>query len=123
MIDAEDAFRDILGIEQTSRLTRKEAGSGMTEGPIAGEAMNVRCAYTTANAIDLRFVPGNWKGDRRVLQGAEIESVPGVLPEVIGINQNILANRLLKSRVVLISNSRTDWCGLSLRPAPPRPAR
>src|SRR5690242_18550901 len=109
MIDAENSRRNVLRVQETAGLGREIAGACVTECPISYETMEVRRAHTTRDAVQLRLVPRDGKRDGRVLQRAEIVSVRCVLPEIVGVDQQILPDRLLQAYVVLIAPAWRNW--------------
>lgn len=59
----------------------------MAECPVGLEAVDIGRAYPAGHTVELRFVPGDWKRDGCVEEGAEIVRAVGVLPEVVSIDE------------------------------------
>lgn len=57
-------------------------------------------------------MPGDGKGDGRVEQDAEIVSVIRIFPKVIAVDDQPLADALLKANIELIAPARLDGRGL-----------
>ena len=65
----------------------------------------------SGDAVDLGFLPGDGEDDGGIQQGAEIESVVGEFPEVVGVQLKVAAERLLQAQIVLVAAARFDRAG------------
>src|SRR6185369_15237322 len=95
-------------LDQAAVFGKEIAGAGVAEGPIGLESAQVGGADPAGDAVQFRLVPGNREGDGGVQQGAEIVAVVGVLPEVIGVQQQIAAEGLLQAGVELVASAGLD---------------
>ena len=81
-----------------------DLGLKVTSGSVAHdrqdrEAVDVRHADARVEPADLRVVPRNREENWGVQQVAEVVSVVRVLPEIVAINDQVPAKRLLKSTI------------------------
>ena len=72
--------------------------------------MQVCRRHARVESIQFGIVPGNRKRNGRVEKSVEVVRVMRVLPEVIGIYHNGLADLLLKTGIELITISWAYWC-------------
>src|SRR5580700_2865854 len=107
MVDSENA-RAALSPRRNTKpgdLRLEESRRHARHHHESAESMIVRHASPKGKARDLRVVPLYRERDRSIAQDAEIEAVMGVLPDVISVDDEVLAERLLKSSVKFIAPS------------------
>src|SRR5579871_3659524 len=103
-------------VEQNAAdLRPEEPRTSMPKHSIGGYAVYLRNRCLHSEAIDLRFRPLNRKRQRRIEQNIEVEITIGVLPEVFAIDDQVFANALLKSGVVLAAACRPQGNGTITR--------
>src|SRR5579863_8497685 len=68
--------------------------------------MNLRYLDVQGVAGNLRVVPVDGEGDGRIAQDTEVEGIVCVLPDVLAAEDQVLANRLLQSRMELVAEAR-----------------
>ena len=126
VVDAEHAAgqRRSLG-DQPAHFRREIARARVAEGPVGLEAVHVGGAQAAGDAIELGVVPGDRKRQGGVQQRAEVVRAVGVLPEVIGVEQQIPADGLLQAGVELVAVAGLDGhrIGAEHVLAPARPRR
>ena len=61
-------------------------------------------------AGDFRVVPVDRKGDGRIAQNTEVESVVGVFPNVVAAEDKVLAESLLEAGMKLVAKTRLQRC-------------
>ena len=80
----------------------------MAEDRVSRETHDVRYGQPRRKPVDLTFAPLDGKRDRRTEEIVEIEGVMRVLPEVVGVDEKMFSNRLLKAPVELVTKARLD---------------
>ena len=71
--------------------------------------MQIGGAHPARDAVQLGVVPDDGERDGGVEQRAEVVGVVRVFPEVIRVDQQELAERLLETGVELVADSRLRW--------------
>ena len=108
VVDTEDTRRRRGSGSGSADLGSKEARSHAGERERGGESVEVGHADATHESGNLRVVPLDREGDRRVAQHAEVVGVVRVLPDVLTGENQILAEGLLKADVKFIAPARTQ---------------
>ncbi len=75
------------------------------------ESVEIRDAGANGVARDFGIVPLHGKENRRGSKDAEVEAVVGVFPDVVAINNEILAEGLLEAGVKFVAPARSEWDG------------
>src|ERR1017187_2036526 len=88
--------------DESSVLGRIVSGARMAKRPIGLKALQVGGAYAPGDSIQLGVVPYDRESYGRGAQGAEVVRTVRVLPEVVCVNQQVPADRLLKASIELI---------------------
>src|SRR5258708_34013872 len=65
--------------------------------------MKVGDASANRKPADFGVVPRNWESNWSIKQDAEVVGVVSVIPQVVGINNKILAESLLQAAVKFVS--------------------
>src|SRR5258708_15950744 len=65
--------------------------------------MKVGDASANRKPADFGVVPRNWESNRSIEEDAEVVGVVSVLPQVVGIDNKILAESLLQASVEFVS--------------------
>src|SRR5258706_12012361 len=109
MVDPEHAASQSRPLRnQPASLRREVARASVTERPGGLEALEVRGAHTAGDPVQFRIVPGDRETDCRVQKCAEVVRIVRVFPEVVGVDQYVSPNGLLKSGVELIAKAWLD---------------
>src|SRR5882724_7489022 len=61
------------------------------------------------DAIKFRFLPRDWEGNRSIEENVEIVSIVCSFVEVIAINHQVFAKRLLNAKVELAPSTWPQW--------------
>src|SRR5262249_48595425 len=77
----------------------------MTGREESRETLIVRKVDAQSEAIDLRLIPRDRKRNRRIEQDVEVVRIARMLPEVVGVNQNVFSDRLLKACIELMPSA------------------
>jgi hypothetical protein len=103
--------------ESNSRDLRVvEAGRNTRHHDQSRQSMIFRDSCSKHPSGNLRIVPFNWKGDRRSADNPEVESVVGVLPNVLRINNQVFTESLLKTGVEFVAESWSQCPKLQVTP-------
>jgi hypothetical protein len=88
---------------ENTAICGEETRPIMSHRRIPLETLDICGAHSKGNAVQLGFRPGDRKRNRCIEEDAEIISVICVLPEIIGLELNESAQRLLKAGIELVS--------------------
>src|SRR3954447_14626946 len=80
----------------------------MTKRPVRLEALESGCAQASRDPVKLRVMPRNRKGNGGVQQRAEVEGIVRILPKIVGVDQQELSKRLLKTGIELVPEARLN---------------
>src|SRR5260370_683980 len=119
VVDAEGSGAGGIGIveENAADLRPEEARTRMPEHRIGRYTVCLRDSHLDAEAVNLGLLPLDREGERCVQHDVEVVVAIGVLPEVLAVHDQGLAEALLEAGVVLAAS-----CGLHSRaPDPPPP--
>ena len=105
VVDAEDGGHVRVQDEAAGRGA-EEAGACVAHRHVGQETLYVGGRDARADAVDLRFPPGDRKCDRRVEQDAEVVAGIGEFPEVVGVHHEEAVDGLLKAGVELVAGPR-----------------
>src|SRR5882757_3977704 len=106
VIDAEGKSTASDRSAGTGDLRREEAGSNRRHHDERRKVVEVGNIGANCEAWDLRVVPIDWKGNRRVAEHAEVKRVVSVLPDVVATDNEVLAKCLLQSGVKFVLEPR-----------------
>src|SRR2546426_10914706 len=101
MIDAAYAGRRIGVKKKTTDLGVEIAGTSMPHDCVSPESINLRQTRPHREAVQLGFSPGDGEGNRSVPKRVEVERIVRVLPEIVGVHDQIPAQCLLKTGIKL----------------------
>ena len=109
VVDPEDASLKRRTLrDEASILREEETRACVAKRPVRLKSLQVGGAHASSHAVELGVVPRDGERDIGVQQRAEVESVVRVLPEIIGVDQDELADGLLKTGVELVAETRLD---------------
>src|SRR5215813_2344895 len=115
VVDAEDTVATLAywrGAD-TAQLRLEEPGRHARHHHQCGEPVKIRHAGANRVARNLGALPFDRKRDRRAAEHAEIVRAVRVLPDVFGIDHQVLAERLLEPGVKFISPSGSQRIGVA----------
>src|SRR5262249_51126389 len=103
VINAEDSFRQI-GVEEESAALRREVARPRVPGGEEGrEPFVIRQVDAHRYAVNLRQIPRDREGDRRVQNHAEVVRIARALPKVVGVNHDVFPDALLNADIELMA--------------------
>src|SRR6185369_17281605 len=92
--------------DQSSYFRIEETRARVPEHRIRSESAIAWHVDSNRKSIDLRFVPLDRNGQRRVEQHVEVEIFVRVLPEIFAVNHQVLTDGLFKARSEVVARSR-----------------
>src|SRR5258708_1967312 len=106
MLDREAAGRKMEIEKHPASLGRKETCPCMSGHDESRQPFVVCQVETQGSTVDLRVLPRNRKGERRVKEDVEVVGVIRPLDEVVHVQKQMSTERLLKARVDLGTRAR-----------------
>src|SRR6202161_601953 len=107
VVDAEDAATLADGYAKSADLRREIAGCDARHHDEGAEAVPVGHTGAQQESGNFGVVPVDGKRDRRVAEHAEVVGVVRVLPDVLAVDDEMLAERLLQAGVKFVAE--TGW--------------
>src|SRR5260370_22543462 len=102
VVDAEHLPASHRGA-QASGLRREVSCPTVCENGEGSQAVIIGQVHARGRSIDLRTLPRDREEDGSVAERAEVIRVVCILPQIVGIHDQVFSKSLLKSRIELVA--------------------